>query len=140
MTDYTKVLSGLPHSYPFRLIDRILELKEGKGVGIKNVTINELFFEGHFKDNPIMPGVLIVEAMAQMAGLVLQYGKKNQKKTAFIARIKDIKFKIPVFPGDLLKITVDTVSSLSSLTEFSVKAFVGEKIVVEGEIVMAAEK
>ena len=141
MVDLTKALSGLPHSYPFRLIDRVSELEEGKGVGIKNVTVNEPFFEGQFKENPIMPGVLIVEAMSQMAGLVMQYGKeKNQKKTTYIARINDIKFKIPVFPGDRLKITAYTVSSLSSLTQFSVKAFVGEHIVAEGEIVMANEE
>tara|TARA_B100000315_G_scaffold193119_1_gene183610 strand:+ start:1424 stop:1849 length:426 start_codon:yes stop_codon:yes gene_type:complete len=141
MVDFTKTLSGLPHSYPFQLIDRVLELEEGKGVGIKNVTINEPFFQGHFKDNPIMPGVLIVEAMSQMAGLVLQYEKKkNQNKTTFLARIKDIKFKMSVFPGDRLKITADTISSLSAIAQFSVKAFVEDNLVAEGEIVMATEE
>ncbi|MFQ5900927.1 MAG: 3-hydroxyacyl-ACP dehydratase FabZ [Thermodesulfobacteriota bacterium] len=141
MTDLLRAVDALPHTYPFRLIDRILELEEGRGVGIKNVTINDPFFQGHFKENPIMPGVLIVETMAQMAGLVLHYGKeKGDKKATFIARIKDIKFKRSVLPGDQIKITVETVLTIASMSQFSVKALVEEDIVAEGEIVLAFEE
>lgn len=132
-------LNTLPHSYPFCFIDRVVELKKGKGMGIKNVTINEPFFQGHFEENPIMPGVLIIEAMAQMAGLVLHYGKEEEKKTTFIAQVKDIKFKRPVIPGDQLKVIAETILTFSSLTRFSVKALVEENVVAEGEIVLAIE-
>ncbi len=137
MEDVSNALPNLPHSYPFRFLDKILELEEGRGVGIKNVTINEPFFQGHFKENPIMPGILIIEAMAQIAGIVLHHNKKD--KTALIARVKDIKFKNPVLPGDQLKITANIILSLPPLTQFAVKAFVEDDIVAEGEIVLASE-
>lgn len=134
--DSSEPLVGLPHAYPFRLVDKVLSLNAEKGVAIKNVTYNEEFFQGHFPGKPVMPGVLIVEAMAQVAGLVLNYGKEVGQ-VAFLARIKEIKFKAPVFPGDRLTVEVSLDHEFASMASFKVRASVDGGVSAEGELVMA---
>ena len=132
----SEALDNLPHSYPFRFIDKILELDSKKGIAVKNISVNEPFFQGHFKEEPLFPGVLIIEAMAELSGLVLNCGKTGKTK-AYLARVKDIKFKTVVVPGDQLVIEADVEQNLSGIASFSVKARVGNNIVAEGGLVMA---
>ncbi|MBI5970147.1 MAG: 3-hydroxyacyl-ACP dehydratase FabZ [Deltaproteobacteria bacterium] len=132
-------LGRLPHSYPFRFLDKVIEISRVRGVAIKNVTANEEFFQGHFKDDPIMPGALIIEALAQLAGLVMNHG--DEKATgAYIAKVKDMKFKTKVSPGDTVTLIAEAQESFSNIAGFSVKAVVKDKTVAEGEIVMGANK
>lgn len=135
MTDlHPSPINLLPHSYPFVLIDRIVELEQGKRiVCLKNVTINEEFFRGHFKDNPVMPGVLIIEAMAQTSGLMIC---SEESSMFYLGRIKDAKFKKPVVPGDQLIITSSLTYKLSPLYVFEAVASVGSEIVSEAEITL----
>src|SRR5579864_5710480 len=104
LLDILAIREILPHRYPLLLVDEILELDEERIVGIKNVTINEPFFAGHFPDFPVMPGVLIVEAMAQVAGvLVLKHIPDRDKKLVLLASVEQAKFRRPVLPGDTLR-------------------------------------
>ena len=132
-----KTPDSLPHNYPFRFLDRVLELSAQKGTAVKNISVNEAFFTGHFRENPIMPGVLIVEAMAQLAGLVMNFGKK-EGGIAYLAQIKDMRFRKPVVPGDQLRLVAETKQNFDTLASFSVTAFADNKVVAEGELVMAA--
>lgn len=128
----------LPHSYPFVMIDKIVELEQGKrSVCLKNVSINEEFFQGHFKDNPVMPGVLIIEAMAQTSGLIIGPPEAEEIRMFSLGSIKDAKFKKPVVPGDQLIITSSLVHKLSPLYVFEVIASVEGEIVSEAEITLA---
>jgi beta-hydroxyacyl-ACP dehydratase FabZ len=105
MLDINQICTILPHRYPMLLVDRILEIGEDHIVGLKNVTANEPFFQGHFPDFPVMPGVLIIECMAQIGGvLVLRGVPEREKKLVLFASIEDAKFRRPVFPGDQLRI------------------------------------
>jgi len=106
MLEAEEIQQILPHRYPFLLVDRILEVGENYAVGIKNVTQNEPFFPGHFPGRPIMPGVLIVEAMAQVGAVALLSQPANQGKLAFFAGIDKVRFKRPVRPGDVLTMKV----------------------------------
>lgn len=125
----------LPHTYPFLLIDRILDLDEGKRiVCLKNVTINEEFFQGHFKDNPVMPGSLIIEAMAQTSGLMIM---KEKSRIAYLGKIKDAKFRKMVVPGDQLIITSSLVDKFPPWYAFEVVASVENEIVSEAEITLS---
>ncbi|OQZ02468.1 MAG: 3-hydroxyacyl-[acyl-carrier-protein] dehydratase FabZ [Candidatus Brocadia sp. UTAMX2] len=125
----------LPHSYPFLLIDRILKLDEGKHiVCLKNVTINEEFFQGHFKNNPVMPGSLIIEAMAQTSGLMMI---KENSRMAYLCKIKDAKFRKMVVPGDQLIITSSLIDKFPPFYAFEVVASVGSEIVSEAEITLS---
>ncbi len=125
----------LPHSYPFVLIDRIVQLEQGKrSVCLKNVSINEGFFQGHFKGNPVMPGVLIIEAMAQTSGLIIG---SEETRLFYLGSIKYAKFKKPVVPGDQLIITSSLVHKLPPLYAFEVVASVEGEIVSEAEITLA---
>ncbi|MEK7841790.1 MAG: 3-hydroxyacyl-[acyl-carrier-protein] dehydratase FabZ [Deltaproteobacteria bacterium] len=101
----SEALDNLPHSYPFRFIDRILELDSKKGIAVKNISVNEPFFQGHFKEEPIFPGVLIIEAMAELSGLVMNCGKTG-KIRAYLAQVKDIKFKTVPAPGGQIVIGI----------------------------------
>lgn len=130
------LLNILPHSYPFLLIDRVVELEENKRiVCLKNVTINEEFFQGHFRSNPLMPGVLIIEAMAQASGLLLRNKKNNIK--VLIAQVKEVRFKESVRPGDALYITSIKLHAFSTFHCFAVTANVNNKTVASGELVLA---
>lgn len=135
MIDIKEIMSVLPHRYPFLLVDRIIEYEKGKkAVGIKNVTINENFFVGHFPGNPIMPGVLMVEAMAQVAGVLVLKSKENfEKKDVYFVAIKEVKFRKVVTPGDQLVIEVELVNCKRNIYFFKGVIKVEGKVVVEGE-------
>ncbi|MDO5708293.1 MAG: 3-hydroxyacyl-ACP dehydratase FabZ [Andreesenia angusta] len=108
--DIKDILETLPHRYPFLLVDKIIELEEGKkAIGIKNVTINEPFFQGHFPGNPIMPGVLMVEAMAQVGLVALKTMDEYKDKLGVFTGIDKVRFKKQVVPGDVLNIEVELV-------------------------------
>ena len=133
MLDNNQIRNILPHRYPFLLVDRITELEPNvKAVGIKNVTINEPFFEGHFPDNPIMPGVLIVEAMAQVAG-ILAFRSGIKGDTLYFMSIEKAKFRKPVVPGDQLRLDIEVLQTRNNVWKFSGKAFVIDKLVSEVE-------
>jgi beta-hydroxyacyl-ACP dehydratase FabZ len=122
----------LPHRYPFLLVDRIEELEAERIVGIKNVTINEPFFPGHFPDFPVMPGVLIVEAMAQVAGvLVLSQMPDRKNKLVLLATIEEAKFRRPVRPGDQLKIEMKMGKRKATIAKMSGTASVDGMVVAE---------
>jgi len=122
----------LPHRYPFLLVDRIEELEPERIVGIKNVTINEPFFNGHFPEFPVMPGVLIVESMAQVAGvLVLSQIEDRKKKLVLLASIEEAKFRKPVRPGDQLRIEMKVVKRKASIAKMSGVATVDGVVVAE---------
>jgi len=125
----------IPHRYPFLLVDKITKIEEGKKiVGIKNVTVNESFFQGHFPDYPIMPGVLIVEAMAQVAGILLLRKKENRGKTPFFAKMDNVKLRRPVRPGDQLFIEVEVIKAKSKVGRVKAKSSVDGEIVCEAEL------
>src|ERR1700744_5098397 len=131
-----EILDFLPHRYPFLLIDRIVEFEPAKRlVAIKNVTINEPFFEGHFPGFPIMPGVLMVEAMAQAGGaLLLTEIPDRESKLMVFTGIERARFRRPVVPGDQLRIVVEVLAWRSSAVRMEGKAYVGEKLVCEAVI------
>lgn len=139
--NYEDIIKILPHRYPFLLVDKIVELDIGKRVvGIKNVTANEPFFEGHFPGNPIMPGVLIIEAMAQVGGVLAYltvYGdvERDNAEPVFFMAIDKAKFRKPVIPGDQLKFEVVPIRTGSSVWKMHGKAYVEERIVAEAELV-----
>jgi beta-hydroxyacyl-ACP dehydratase FabZ len=127
----------LPHRFPFLLVDRILELAVGKRVvGIKNVTINEPFFAGHFPGNPIMPGVLILEAMAQVGGILLvsSLDARGEKKVIYLAGIDKVRFRKPVVPGDQVRFEVEILQTRRQLSRFKGAAYVDGKLVAEAEM------
>lgn len=133
MIDINGIQNLLPHRYPFLMVDRITELEpNAKAVGIKNVTVNEPFFQGHFPGNPIMPGVLIVEAMAQIAG-VLAFGSGVQGNAVFFMSIEKAKFRKPVVPGDQLKMEIKVLQQRGNVWKFSGTAKVDEKVVSEAD-------
>ena len=126
-------LSRLPHGIPFRFVDRILELVPGERiVTLKNVTMNDHNIQGHFPGNPVLPGVLLLEAMAQTSGLLLPEGS-----SALLAQVKDARFRRPVLPGDQVRMEAVRLTGLGALHRFEVQAFVGSVRVAEAEIVLA---
>ena len=131
-----EIMKLLPHRYPFLLVDRIVELEEGKkAVGIKNITINEPFFQGHFPGHPIMPGVLIIEAMAQVGGLyAMVVNKIGDDKVTYFAGIDNARFRKPVVPGDVLRIELEMINCKRGLYCFSGKAYVEDVLVAEAEL------
>ncbi len=131
-----QIMDILPHRYPFLLVDRIEEVEEGKKAnGYKNVTVNEPFFQGHFPGHPIMPGVLIVEAMAQVGGAYVSVvdGVQDDKVTYFVG-IDNAKFRKPVLPGDVLRMEMELLSKRRGIYQFKGKAYVGETLVAEAEL------
>ena len=132
--DINRIKELIPHRYPFLLIDGIQTLTPNESaIGIKNVSVNEPFFEGHFPDRPVMPGVLIIESMAQTAGclVVLSLGKESEGKLVYFMTIENARFRKPVVPGDRMVINVQKLRSRGSVFKFSGKAFVGEVLAAE---------
>lgn len=138
--DIRGVLKSLPHTHPFVLVDRLEELEPNKtALGLKNVTYNEPFFPGHFPANPVMPGVLCLEALAQVSGILLRFSPEIQKTpddNYFLARIDEARFKRKVVPGDqlLLRVTIDRWKA--SVVRFSCKATVGGVLAAQAEITL----
>jgi len=135
--DINVIQSILPHRYPFLLVDRILEVTDKKVVGIKNVTINEPFFQGHFPGHPIMPGVLIMEAMAQVGGVGALNKRENLGKLAYFLAINNARFRKPVLPGDTLRIEVDLLKTKLSVMQVHGVAKVGDDVVAEADLMFA---
>jgi len=136
MLGINEIMSYLPHRYPFLLIDRILEFEENKRVvGIKNVTINEPFFQGHFPGHPIMPGVLLIEAMAQVGGvLALKSDPEPSKKVIYFMSIDKAKFRKPVVPGDQVRFELELLKVRSTVRQFRGVALVDGNVVAEAEM------
>jgi beta-hydroxyacyl-ACP dehydratase FabZ len=133
--DIEAIRNILPHRYPMLLVDRILELEPDRIVGIKNVTVNEPFFAGHFPEFPVMPGVLIVEAMAQVAGvLVLKEIGDRENKLVLLASIEKAKFRRPVLPGDQLRIEMKVGKRKASVALMYGEATVDGVVVAEAEV------
>ena len=130
------VMKLLPHRYPFLLVDRITEFEAGKRiVGIKNVTINEPFFQGHFPDHPIMPGVLILEAMAQVGGVYAILAKEvGENQVPYFVGIDKAKFRKPVLPGDVLHLSLDLLKVKRGIYQFKGQATVDGKVVAQSEL------
>ena len=134
-----QILNFLPHRYPFLLVDRILELEPAKRiVGLKNVTINEQFFQGHFPGAPVMPGVLIIEAMAQVAGVMIYRDLPGkEKKLIYFTGIENAKFRRPVVPGDQLRIEMEMLNRRSNFGKMQGRATVDGKLVAEAVVLFA---
>ncbi|KAL7585562.1 hypothetical protein Lser_V15G46041 [Lactuca serriola] len=141
VVDINQIREILPHRFPFLLVDRVIEYNPGvSAVGIKNVTINDNFFPGHFPDRPIMPGVLMVEAMAQVGGLVmLQPEVGGSRDSFFFAGIDKVRFRKPVVAGDTLvmRMTLTKLQKRFGIAKMDGKAYVGGEVVCEGEFLMA---
>ena len=132
MLDVSQIQEILPHRYPMLLVDRILEISKQRVVGIKNVTANEPFFQGHFPDYPIMPGVLVVEAMAQCGGvLALRSMSDRDRKVVLFAAIDSCRFRAPVTPGDQLRLELDILRRRGGVIRMQGRAFVADRLVAE---------
>jgi len=128
----------LPHRYPFLLVDRILELEPGKrAVGIKNVTANEPFFQGHFPQRAVMPGVLIIEAMAQVGGVMILSVEEHKGKLAYLGTVNGVKFRRPIVPGDTLELETELLRIRSNMGKVRCTARVGGQEVAAAEILFA---
>ena len=138
MLGIQEVMELLPHRYPFLLIDRILEFEMGKRiVGLKNVTINEPFFQGHFPGHPIMPGVLLLEAMAQTGGVMALKSippEDVKKKVLYFMSIDKAKFRKPVVPGDQVRFELELTRARGTIMSFTAKATVDGGVVAESEM------
>jgi len=134
--DIKQILKLLPHRYPFLLVDRIEVVEKGKRcTGFKNVTINEPFFQGHFPGHPIMPGVLIVEAMAQVGGAFIRHSEgEGQDMVTYFTGIDKARFRKPVLPGDVLRLELELTNCRRGIYCFDGKAYVGETLVAEAEL------
>ena len=137
--DVTEIKRILPHRYPFLMLDRVIQWEEGKmAVGIKNVTANEPFFQGHFPQQPIMPGMLQIEAMAQLAGVLLFRNRKDDDDSlGFFRGVDKVKFRRPVTPGDQLRLEVQILKKRGRMATFSGKALVNGEVACEGEFSLA---
>lgn len=138
MLNSVEIQKILPHRYPFLLVDKIIDIEYGKrAVGIKNVTINEPFFQGHFPGNPIMPGVLIVEALAQVGAMAILGLDEFKGKLAVFAGIDKLRFKRQVVPGDVLKMEVEILAIKRGIGKAKAEAFVNGELAVSGELMFA---
>lgn len=136
--DVNEIMNVLPHRYPFLLVDRILALEEGRrAIGIKNVTINDNFFTGHFPNRPVMPGVLIIEAMAQVGGVLMLSQAKNFGKIAYFIAADNIKFRKPVVPGDQLILEVEVLKVRSKTGQVHTQAKVDDRLVAEADLMFS---
>ena len=136
--DINQILEYLPHRYPFLLVDRVLSCEPGKTItALKNVSINEPFFQGHFPNYPVMPGVLIIECMAQAAAILTFHSEKarpDKRSVYFFVGIDNARFKKPVVPGDALRLEVAITRHVRGIWKFAAQAWVGESMAAESEI------
>ncbi len=138
MLNNVEIKNIIPHRYPFLLVDRVLEVEPGKSItAIKNVTTNEPFFQGHFPDYPVMPGVLICEALAQTAGIAVAMQEEQKNKLGLFASIDEFKIKRQVFPGDTLKLEAEILSCKMGIVKAKVTASVEGKVAAQGQIKFA---
>jgi 3-hydroxyacyl-[acyl-carrier-protein] dehydratase len=140
--DVNEIRAILPHRYPFLLVDRIVELEADRIVGIKNVTVNEPFYLGHFPDFPVMPGVTLIEAMAQTAGVLVLKGMPDRNnKLVLLVSVENAKFRKPVVPGDTLRMEMSVLKRKANLAKFAGRATVDGQVVAECEVMcMFADK
>ncbi len=136
MFDIEKILNILPHRYPFLLVDKVIEIQKGKSIiALKNVTYNEPFFQGHFPDLKVMPGVLVMEAIAQAGGILLHYSiPEPENKFVFLSKIDKAKFRKPIIPGDQIRIEVDILKLKNRICQIRGKALIEGEVAAEGEI------
>ena len=133
--DILEVMDYLPHRYPFLMVDKITSIEDKKIVGIKNVTMNEQFFQGHFPGRPIMPGVLQVEGMAQCGGILAFKNLEDRKdKLVFFATWDNVKFRRPVVPGDVLRYEIELVRFSGRICKMKGKTFVGDELACEADM------
>jgi len=141
MMDIHKILKQLPHRYPFLLVDRVISIDKGRHIqALKNVTMNEPFFQGHFPHRPVMPGVLMLEALAQAAALLAFDAldtSPNENSVYYFAGIDGARFKRPVEPGDQLILDVELLRMKAGIFKFKARAMVGEELAVEAELTCA---
>lgn len=137
--DIEKILTLLPHRYPFLLVDRVLEVERGKSlVAIKNVTFNEAYFQGHFPQMRVMPGVLVIEAIAQAGGILVHLSIPDPEgKLYFFSKISEAKFRKPVVPGDQLRLEVEIIKLKSRICHMRGRGLVDGEVVCEGEVMAA---
>jgi len=138
--DLEEIQRILPHRFPFLLVDRVLELEPGKRiVGLKNISINEPYFQGHFPGRPIMPGVLIIESLAQVGGILALLSTPEQlgNPSIFLMGVDKVRFRHPVVPGDQMRLEVDTIRSGKKFWKMQGHAYIGETLVMEGEMMAA---
>ncbi|MDR2018503.1 MAG: 3-hydroxyacyl-ACP dehydratase FabZ [Syntrophobacterales bacterium] len=141
MVEINEILKLLPHKYPFLLVDRILEYdREKRIVGIKNVTFNEPFFQGHFPGRPIMPGVLIIEALAQTGGVLAFKSFPDTKGSVLFIGIDNARFRRPAVPGDQLRLTVDVVKHKRGIWIFQGEATIENEVAAEARIMAMLKK
>lgn len=134
----TDIMGLIPHRYPFLLVDRMLEMEPGRrGVGLKNVTANEPFFQGHFPGRPIMPGVLIVEALAQVGAVVILARDEFRGKIGLFGGIDACRFRRQVVPGDQLRLEVEITRLRGRVAKAMARAWVGKELAAEGELTFA---
>ena len=132
------ILQNLPHSFPFRMIDRIIEIEKGKkAIALKNVSIDEPYFSGHFQNDPVMPGVLILEAMAQTGGLAFQSSFEKEEGIPVLAGIELFRLKRRAIPGDQLLIEAEILHIFSHLAKVKVQVRVEKEILAEGTLILA---
>jgi 3-hydroxyacyl-[acyl-carrier-protein] dehydratase len=132
--DIQRILEMIPHRYPFLLIDRVVDVISGESaIGIKNVSINEIYFQGHFPQHPVMPGVLMIEAMAQTAAVLVVHtlGRESEGKLVYFMSVDNARFRNPVFPGDQLQVKVVRKQNRGSVWKFDGSATVGDKLMAE---------
>ena len=136
-----EIMDIIPHRPPFIFVDRVKILEDGvRGIGYKNVTINEYYFKGHYPGNPVMPGVIIVETMAQVGAVVLLSHESFKGKVPYFAGINKFRFKRKVIPGDVLRIDVEIIKLRGSIGIGKGKVFVDDKLAAEGELMFAISK
>lgn len=134
-----EILEILPHRYPFMLVDRIIECDdETRIVGIKNLTFNEQFFQGHFPGRPVMPGVLQMEALAQVAGILLNKLFGGEGTISYFAAIDNARFRRPVVPGDQLRLEIDIIKAKPRLSKVHAKAFVGDQLASSADLMFSS--
>ncbi|MCK4258401.1 MAG: 3-hydroxyacyl-ACP dehydratase FabZ [Halanaerobiales bacterium] len=135
MIDVREIIARIPHRFPMLLIDRVLEIEPGqRGVGIKCVSINEPYFQGHFQDYPIVPGVLITESLAQLAAVVFsEDNNSNEDRPGFLAQV-NMRYRQPVKPGDVMKLEISLIKKMGRCCKVKAIASVDDKIVANGEM------